>query len=361
MTKHHAFLQPGRSSLCHERWCYRLILLTGIVFGCRPGGHAQKLTRTLILDVPEAPAGRCFYDSVAVLDSREDTGNLGVIQRGAFNRKAFLIPAEPLDVQLNRIPDAFVDTAKQEGTLLVHLRRFRFAELDKGMMEYGYCSLRAGLYARQGSGYRRVGFLDTVLVIQSSWDVTKPMLRAGGEALTHLVLEGLTELPSDTTTYSLLDLMHIDSLEKSRIPLYCADAYVDGVYDRYASFAKQIPDHQADVVLGNDRTISSVRMKTENGKKRKVRSKALYAIVYKNHPYIATPFGYYPLEKKGSDFFFRGKAYVSPSTLTMAVATAFFGIPGELAASSASAVFEQKLDHLNGGFIQIRRIETAEK
>ena len=84
---------------------------------------------------------------------------------------------------------------------------------------------------------------------------------------------------------------------------------------------------------------------------------ALPSIVHQGQPYVATDYGYYPLQKTGDDFFFTGKAKVTANAGDVIVAGVFFGIIGGLIASDASALFEMKLDHLNGGFMRIREIK----
>ncbi len=83
----------------------------------------------------------------------------------------------------------------------------------------------------------------------------------------------------------------------------------------------------------------------------------MYAFVYKGQPFVATEYGYYPLQKINDDFYFTGKAKVTANTGDVIAASLFFGIIGGLIASNSEATFEMKIDHLNGGFIRLKEIE----
>jgi hypothetical protein len=119
----------------------------------------------------------------------------------------------------------------------------------------------------------------------------------------------------------------------------------------------QIPDKQIIVVMKGEK-ISSVKTIDENGKKVNIKTKDIYSIVDKGRLFIATEYGYYPLQKLNDDFFFTGKAKVNANTGDVVAATLFFGIIGGLIASDANATFEMKIDHLNGGFIRLREIKV---
>ncbi|MBL0357082.1 MAG: hypothetical protein IPP72_09440 [Chitinophagaceae bacterium] len=108
-----------------------------------------------------------------------------------------------------------------------------------------------------------------------------------------------------------------------------------------------------------DSIIKKVSVKYEDETTGKLKPKDIYAVVYKGLPYITTSYGYYPLNKNGDDFFFTGQAKVTANAADIAAASFFFGIIGGLLASNDSAVFEMKIDHLNGGFIHLREIPSA--
>ena len=133
-------------------------------------------------------------------------------------------------------------------------------------------------------------------------------------------------------------------------------AAAHGLYETYESFRQQLPDKAVEVAIRKDK-ITDVKASGVDGKTQKVKSKDIYAIVHNGQPYIATDYGYYPLQKTGDDFYFTGKAKVTANAGDVIVAGVFFGIIGSLIASDASALFEMKLDHLNGGFMRIREIK----
>jgi hypothetical protein len=189
-------------------------------------------------------------------------------------------------------------------------------------------------------------------------DVTRALFRNGSKTITNFIANNLARDPAGPDYYSFSDIENIDSIEKLQIPVYNTIAYADGLYASFESFTHQTPDKQITAELKNEK-LSAVKAPDENGKLTKVKLKDIYAIVYKGQPFIATEYGYYPLQKTGDDFFFTGKAKVSARTGDVLAASFFFGIIGSLIASDAEATFEMKIDHINGGFLRLREIKTT--
>jgi hypothetical protein len=189
-------------------------------------------------------------------------------------------------------------------------------------------------------------------------DVTRPMFRNGSRTITDFIASNLTQKPQQPDHYTLHELMHLDSIEKRSIPVYNTSTYKDGAYTTFGSFMNQVPDKEATVTI-KEGNISRVQVPGEDGKPVKIRSKDLYAVVHNGEPYIATDFGFYPLQKRDDDFYFVGKAKVNANTGDVLVASMFFGIIGGLIASNADATFEMKIDHTNGGFIRLNQVTTS--
>src|SRR5690606_29304742 len=115
------------------------------------------------------------------------------------------------------------------------------------------------------------------------------------------------------------------------------------------------PDASFTVKLKNGK-LSNVRTTDSTGKDIKIKSDDIYALVHDGQPYIATEYGFYPLQKDSNNFTFIGKAKVTANTGSVIAAGVFFGVIGSLIAANAHSDFEMKIDHRTGGFIRMREI-----
>lgn len=201
---------------------------------------AQPATEKFEITLPATRVANSLYKTIRLVDVRPDKQNLGIVQLGAFNRKAIVTTETPLDEQLSRVMTALTDSAAQGGELFLLLRQFSFAEVTGAMSEKGYCHFRAVLFAKQGDSYRKLDRIDTVITVKSM-DVTKSLLRQGSKIITELVATNLAKAPAEGPGYSSGDVVHFESLEKKSIPLYTATVYKTGIYKTFRSFADQCP------------------------------------------------------------------------------------------------------------------------
>ncbi|HTE10577.1 MAG TPA: hypothetical protein VK645_06395, partial [Chitinophagaceae bacterium] len=334
----------------------KLLLANALLLLICPATFSQHRTEDFNINLPEQKIAGSFYKTIRYLDARYDTTNMGIVQLGAFNKKAKVVPKIPFANQLTGVMNSLTDSTAKDGELLFQLRQFSFAEVTSAMSEKGYCYLRATLFFKTGERYKKLHTIDTVILIKSM-DVTGSLFRNGSRTIVDFIANNLLQNPAEEDYFSFSDIVHIDSIEKLKMPVYNTEAYADGLYASFASFTNQTPDKQITAELKNDK-LSAVKSPDENGKLAKVKPKNIYAVVYKGQPFIATAYGYYPLQKTGDDFFFTGKAKVTASTGDVIAASLFFGIIGSLIASDAEASFEMKIDHANGGFIRLREIKT---
>lgn len=336
--------------------------LSGLLLTCcmicyfLPAQSQKRREEKYTIALPEQRVTGSRYNQLLFIDGRADTSNMGIVQLGAFNKKAFVVPAFPLDQQLHDIFNHLIDSSAAAGECVFLLRQFSFAEITKAMSEKGYCYLRAALFAKTGNGYQKIGAVDTVVVV-SSMDVTRPMFRRGNRAIHEFIGQNLPKAPQDSLLYSLADLHAIDSVEKRRIPLYNTGAYTEGVYATYEAFKQQKPDRPGAGIETDKEGLMVVKAINEKGKKEKIKSKDLYAVVKDGIPYIATEFGYYQLDHRMDDFYFIGKTKVAASQGDIMAASMFFGLMGGLLASQpVEALFEMKIDHVGGGFIRLKEV-----
>ncbi len=218
LNRKHSCRVPGR-------W-FAVGLLAGIVL--LPAGiQAQQKTGDFRITLAEAPASGSLYRRLVFLDSRTDTADLGIVQLGAFNRKARVVPETPLRQQFPALMTKLAEGAQGEGEMLFQLRQLKFAEVTGAMSEKGYCYLRANCYAATPDGYRLIGKVDTVLLVKAM-DVTRAMFRRGSQAVIDCITASLQREAATGRVYSLQELERIDELEKQEIPLYANSVYQKG-------------------------------------------------------------------------------------------------------------------------------------
>ena len=314
--------------------------------------------REFEISLPETKATGSLYNKISFLDSREDSSQMGILQTGAFNRKAAVVTKTPLPVQLNKLMSALVDSTAKDGELLFQLRQLSFAEVTGAMSEKGYFFFRAILYAKAGQSYTMLASIDTAIIIKSSLDVTKGIFKRGSNLVSSFVSNHLLQT-SNTAGVTFSDVVKIDSIEKAGLKIYSDTGWQNGIYSSWNSFKQQLPDKPVLESVIKEGKLKTLKIMGDDNKLEKVKSRSIYAVVCNGQPFIATDYGYYPLEKTNGEIFFTGKAKVTASTGDVIAASMFFGIIGGLLASDAAATFEMKIDHLSGGFIRLREIKTV--
>ncbi len=334
----------------------KIILSAIIFFGLGANTlFSQNLTKDFKISLPECSIEKSRYSSLDFIDSRIDTLKMGIVQRGAFNRKAKVIAEVPLSIQLKNVIESLTDSTANDGELVFQLRQLTFAEVTGAMSEKGYCYLKAELYSKNNDQYQKLASIDSLILIKSM-DVTKALFKSASKTITDFIANNLLKESIDSDYYTFNDIKEIDSLEKRKIKIYNTDTFTEGLYYTYQSFCCQKPDKQAKVEVEKNGKISRVKISNAENKMIKVKPKDIYAIVYNGKPYVTTKFGYFPLQKSKGDFYFVGKTNVSANSGDVVAAGMFFGVIGSLLASNANATFIMKLDHTNGGFIHIREV-----
>ncbi|MEP6585017.1 MAG: hypothetical protein ABJA90_12160 [Ginsengibacter sp.] len=319
--------------------------------------YSQNRTEDFEIALPEQKVQNSLYNKISFLDSRDDTTYMGIVQLGAFNKKAKVISKIPLEAQLRKVMSSLTDSTGKNGELLFQLRQFNFAEITGAVNEKGYCYLKAALYSKTRDQYQSISSIDTVILIKSM-DVTRALFRNGSKVISNFIETNLLHEPGSLNYYSYNDVVNMDSIEKRSIAVYNISKFSDGLYNTYTSFKNQTSDAEISVNM-KDEKIFSVKALDKMGKAVKVKAKDIYAIVYNGQPFIATEYGYYPLQKMNDDFFFTGRAKVTAKTGDVIAASFFFGIIGGLIASNSEAIFEMKIDHSNGGFIRMKEIKNS--
>ena len=155
--------------------------------------------------------------------------------------------------------------------------------------------------------------------------------------------------------YKYDDLVHIDSVEKRKIPVYNTSTYTEGLYGTYNAFMNQRPDVRGEVKEKSDGKLS-IRILDPKWEDPKGLTH-IFAVVYKGVPYVVTHYGDYPLQKQNDDFYFTGKLRVTPATDGKAGVDVSSGLMGILP-SADKADYRVLLDHTSGEFIHLQVLDT---
>ena len=316
---------------------------------------AQKLVEDFVLSNPEQKVASKF-SKITVIDSRIDTTNVGIIQKGAFNKKALLKPTESLKKQIEKVFDNLILDKTGNGELLLNIRDFKFAEVTEAFSETGYCYLRADLFSKKDSVYMKIDFIDKVFEV-NAMDVTKKNIKNGSQKLIDFITSSLV---SDVQGeyYSFDDILKISSLEKRKIPAYNTTNFENGVYMTFDNFKNQKPSIKDIKIIKNKKNqITKILWIRANNSEFEINNNDLFAVIDEGKVYVNNNDKFIPVEFKDDDFYFIGRAKVTAKTGTVVLASAFFGILGGLLASDSSADFIMKIDHLNGAAIQVKLIE----
>jgi hypothetical protein len=305
---------------------------------------------------PESKGVVSNYNKIGLVDLRKDTTNLGIVQKGAFNRKEYVYTKESLSQGFQKTLTAIVDSNSASNKLLLVVREMSFAEITKSMNERGYFHFRANMFTNDDGQLKELSAIDTVAETKGM-DVTKAMLRNGSTVITEFILNSIL-INQGTGNYMSNELLWaIDSIEKNRLPLYREATLTNGLYYSYKSFSKQVPD-ETGISISFDKKGKprSYYYTDKKGSQTEIENRFFYAVVFQGKPYISGEFACYPLERKENDFYFTGKV-VDVKAGSVATAQFFFGIMGALMASSATSVYELRLDHLSGAFIREEKIK----
>lgn len=311
---------------------------------------AQKLEEDfhIILEDTITPVSS-QYAHLEFIDSRLDTMNLGVVQKGAFNRKARVKNQVPLEKQFDSVFNRVNSFKNENGdTLVFQLRNMKFAELTQSFKETGFFYLRGTLYKKQGGNYYEISKMDTVAQFNAG-DVTKKNYKNGTSVLLNFFKKGITLTPSEEF-YTVEQVLNIDDLEKQQIPLYTSEVYTNGIYKDFESFKNLTPNSDSIQVKKNKKgKILSVSYKGDTGVYYEANPKFFYAFVYEGIPYICTEFGFYEVTKMNDNFYYTGRVKVTPNTAKMVVASALFGVIGAIITTeNSNNECIIMIDHLSG-------------
>ncbi|MGH1519624.1 hypothetical protein [Chryseobacterium sp. JK1] len=322
---------------------------------------SQKRTEDFTISLPTQKADKSYYKTITVIDRRIDTTSVGIIQQGAFNAKAKVIPTSSLPDQFQHILNSVNNENTENGSLVLYLKQLYFAEVTKAFTEFGYCYFQGFLFAKNEDGtYSLLDKTDTV-VDHRSMDVTKEILRKGSEMLTQFIVKNVPRKADTTVKYTFDQIKQFDDTDKQSISLYNSPQLKDGVYNDYLSLKNQQPQKEISNVKFYGNMPKIVRIyEMVDGKEQEIKKDDIYAIIYKGDPYIYLPIEnlFNKAEKRDNDYYFTGKLRSGGPNVGNLSIGVFFGAVGVLFTSNPAYPFEQKIDYLNGAFIPIREIQS---
>ncbi|WP_027381193.1 hypothetical protein [Chryseobacterium daeguense] len=337
----------------------RILFLTVISFSTVL--FAQKRTEDFTIGLPSQKVNKSYYKNIQIIDKRIDTTSIGIVQQGALNAKARVVPTSPLSDQFQSILNSVNGENTEDGSLVLYLKQLYFAEVSKAFTEFGYCYFQGFLFAKNQDGtYSLLEKTDTVIEHKSA-DVTKEILRKGGEMLGKFIAENASKKPETTEHYTLDQVKNFENIDKQSVSLFNSAQLKDGIYRDYNSLKNQQPQQEISSVkfYGNQPKIHRI-FETVDGKEKEIKKDDIYAIIYQSEPYIYLAFEnlFTKAEKRDNDYYFVGKLRsTSPNINNLSIGM-FFGVVGVLLTSNPAYPFEQKIDYINGAFIPIKEIQS---
>ena len=311
---------------------------------------SQDLSSVFQLTVPPRKPVKSLYRVIAFFDSRQDT-TIGTWLSGPDNKPVRLVLKTPVQPQLVNILNAYTDGGSGNGAILFQLKRFSFAEPARTR----YCYLSAAIYALKDEGYAKLASLDTTLVITYVAELPSVLAQEANQVIDDFIAKAILLPATTAAVYNYNDLVHIDSVEKRKIPVYNTSTYTEGLYGTYNAFMNQRPDVRGEVKEKSDGKLS-IRILDPKWEDPKGLTH-IFAVVYKGVPYVVTHYGDYPLQKQNDDFYFTGKLRVTPATDGKAGVDVSSGLMGILP-SADKADYRVLLDHTSGEFIHLQVLDT---
>jgi len=318
---------------------------------------SQGKVKYFDLNFTDKKIDNSLYNDIKLLDSREDTSNLGLVRLGLLDKEAAVLLNGSFETQLGVLLTKMNGTSVASNQLVFQLRRLKFVEKAEARKEFGYCFFRANLFTPVQGGYKLISAIDTFIAVESN-DVTKQVIEKANKTIVAFVKNALTKDIANASVLSINEVVKIDSIEKLKIKVYNTNDYVNGIYCTFEAFKNQQPDFTLFSITFEDGEISEVKAKNEKGRLKKVSSENVYAIVNKGTPYISAQFGFYPLVKNNNDFYFIGDDKINYIKGQIVKSNSLFN-NSEYVYSPLpiTSVYEIKIDHVNGRFMRVKEIK----
>jgi hypothetical protein len=228
---------------------------------------AQKRTEVFQLSTPTKKVEQSLFNKFSIIDIREDTSTIGIVQKGMFNSKAKLVCEPSLEKQLITTFDSLITSNAQNTELVLLLQELNFVEATYALKELGMLHVRGVFFAKQQDKYCKLVAHDTLMIVQSM-DVTKGLLKKGSTFIIDLLTNVLTTTPTTFNIDNLSYIINYDSLQKIQFPLYTTTTYKNGAYKDFQSLLYQQPtDSNINIDFYKSGHWKSVQLKNKKGKR----------------------------------------------------------------------------------------------
>ncbi len=286
------------------------------------------------------PINNSLYNKIEVIDNRVDTSYLGLVTYEPFDQKIrlfresqpahfdFLEFKKSLQSQLQEIFEECCMQNAGNKTLVLNIRKMYFfnnSELqtyrsgipfsrkDTIMAEFIFY---ADLFVKDNNTYKFLDKIDTTFLFNKEITFkhrTKVLTKESSKIILEFIQKNLNKPPSlENETITEKDMKGFELFYANKFSLYKNDNLIDGAYLNYNSFKNQIPDFEIHINNDEKLTDDNVFIKDENKKLKKINKRKIYALVYKNKPYIIAEswlpfksFKFIELEKHDGIFFFK--------------------------------------------------------
>ena len=316
--------------------------------------RAQKNTETFKIENSVTAEQSDKFSGFNLIDVRDDTASIGVIQKGLLNTKTKLVCEPPLNEQLKTIFQQLTKANKSNTELILLLQHLNFSEATYATKEIGILQIRGVFFAKKDNKYSKLLEIDTLKILQGI-DVTRQLIKKGSSFLIELFDSALNILPQNFNLDNVSYLVNYDSLQKVNLPLYAVKNYKTGAYATYEELVNQIPsDTTVKIEFYKSGHWKSVQLKNKKYKYEEVILKDWYAFAFDNKIFLSTSIHeVYLVKKRGNDFYFKGKIW-TPATTAQSISMGMaFGLLGALAASAGNVeTTELKIDYKTGAFIR---------
>jgi hypothetical protein len=181
---------------------------------------SQKRIEDFSISFPDQKLEKSYYKTIKLIDTRIDTTSLGIVQKGAFNAKAKVVPNKSLANQFQTLLDHINGGNVEDGTIVMYLKQLYFAEVTGAFSEHGYCYFQAFLFAKNDDGtYSYLDKIDSV-IDHSSMDVTKATMKKGSDMVSTFISKNISKKAAATDHYTFEDVKNFDAIEKQKLSLY---------------------------------------------------------------------------------------------------------------------------------------------
>lgn len=289
------------------------------------------------------------FTKVTILDYCYNGNNIGYVQNGYSNSISPITFTGSLKDSLQRF---FISPVQgtQNRELFIYLYAFFITENRDEAGEAGHFKLFMRFFTNTDNGhYTELQAIDTIYPARAL-SVHKVLLRIVSEHLCEIA-QAVSKLEpiSHSNTCTYYELVHLDSFEKLKIPIYNTPAVKKGVFYNYHQFELNIPVEK-DIHIDSSPRGNFIAYTMHGSHKRRFNfDKEIYAVCDGTTTLVRMQNILCPLKKENFDFYFN----VKQSSFDAGQASGtylMFGLAGYVigAATSKNSIYRYKINYLTG-------------